>query len=111
MYPLDFKKIEKVDKIMTQKEFFNEYDKPKRLSRMDDPLGKIAKVIDWGNFFPYLSKIFQKEEHGMGGHPYWYYVLMFKIILMQSWYGISDDKIEYMINDHLSFQQFLGLIF
>jgi IS5 family transposase len=35
--------------------------------------------------------------------------MMFKIILLQSWYGIADDKTEYMINDRLSFQRFLGL--
>ncbi|NLO48523.1 MAG: transposase [Clostridiales bacterium] len=34
---------------------------------------------------------------------------MFKILLLQAWYAISDDKAEYMINDRLSFQRFLGL--
>ena len=34
---------------------------------------------------------------------------MFKILLLQSWYAIADDKTEYMINDRLSFQRFLGL--
>jgi IS5 family transposase len=36
-------------------------------------------------------------------------VLMFKILLLQAWYNIADDKTEYMINDRLSFQRFLGL--
>jgi IS5 family transposase len=34
---------------------------------------------------------------------------MFKIIMLQQWYRISDDMAEYVINDRLSFQRFLGL--
>jgi len=36
-------------------------------------------------------------------------VLMFKILLLQQWYSIADDMTEYLINDRLSFQRFLGL--
>jgi IS5 family transposase len=34
---------------------------------------------------------------------------MFKILLLQQWYSMADDKTEYLINDRLSFQRFLGL--
>jgi IS5 family transposase len=34
---------------------------------------------------------------------------MFKILLLQQWYCMADDKAEYQINDRLSFQRFLGL--
>jgi IS5 family transposase len=34
---------------------------------------------------------------------------MFKILLLQQWYCMADDKTEYQINDRLSFQRFLGL--
>jgi len=34
---------------------------------------------------------------------------MFKILLLQQWYSIADDMTEYLINDRLSFQRFLGL--
>ncbi len=36
-------------------------------------------------------------------------MLMFKIMLLQEWYHIADDMTEYLINDRLSFQRFLGL--
>jgi IS5 family transposase len=36
-------------------------------------------------------------------------VMMFKIALLQDWNNISDDNAEYMINDRLSFQRFLGM--
>jgi len=36
-------------------------------------------------------------------------ILMFKITLLQDWNNISDDNMEYMVNDRLSFQRFLGM--
>jgi IS5 family transposase len=94
---------------MTQRGFFDEDDRLRRLSQMGDPLEKISNVIDWEIFRLTLNKVFQKEERGIGGRPPWDYILMFKIILLQSLYSIADDKTEYMINDRLSFQRFLGL--
>jgi IS5 family transposase len=34
---------------------------------------------------------------------------MFKILLLQDWYNLSDHTIQYQINDRLSFQHFLNL--
>ena len=36
-------------------------------------------------------------------------VLLFKILILQRLYNISDDEIEYQINDRLSFMRFLDL--
>ena len=36
-------------------------------------------------------------------------VLMFKLLLLQKLYNISDEQLEYQVNDRLSFMQFLGL--
>jgi len=36
-------------------------------------------------------------------------IMMFKITLLQDWNNISDDNAEYLVNDRLSFQRFLGL--
>jgi IS5 family transposase len=94
---------------MKQMNFFDEDNRLKRLSEMGDPLEKVTKAVNWELFRPILNKVFQKEKSGMGGRPAWDFVLMFKILLLQAWYAISDDKAEYMINDRLSFQRFLGL--
>ncbi len=83
--------------------FFDEDNRLKRLSEMGDPLEKVTKAVNWELFRPILNKVFQKEKDGMGGRPAWDFVLMFKILLLQAWYAISDDKAEYMINDRLSF--------
>ena len=94
---------------MKQYNYFAEDSRLERLSAMGDPLVRIALVINFELFRPILNGVFYKEKAGLGGRPPWDYVLMFKILLLQQWYSIADDMTEYMINDRLSFQRFLGL--
>jgi IS5 family transposase len=93
---------------MKQYNYLCEDNRLHRLSEIGDPLEKVSKFIDWEIFRDILSKVFHTER-GIGGRKPWDYVLMFKILLLQAWYGIADDKTEYLINDRLSFQRFLGL--
>ncbi|WP_081099929.1 IS5 family transposase, partial [Leptospira weilii] len=44
-----------------------------------------------------------------GGRPPYDAVLMFKIIVLQKLYNLSDHQTEYQINDRFSFQRFLGI--
>jgi len=94
---------------MKQIGFFSEENILSQLSSMGDPLEKVSKAVDFEMFRPTLNNAFQKESSGIGGRPAWDCVLMFKILLLQQWYSIADDRTEYMINDRLSFQRFLGL--
>ena len=94
---------------MKQIEFFTEDNRLSQLSSMGDPLERVAEAIDFELFRPLLNTALQKEPEAPGGRPPWDYVLMFKILLLQQWYSMADDKAEYLINDRLSFQRFLGL--
>lgn len=89
--------------------FFDESNRLERLSSMGDPLEKIAEAIDFEMFRPVLERIFKRDKKSQVGRPPTDPILMFKILLLQQWYGIADDKTEYLINDRLSFQRFLGL--
>jgi IS5 family transposase len=56
-----------------------------------------------------LESGLSKLSKGSGGRPPYDYVLMFKIIILQRYYNLSDDQVEYQINDRMSFMRFLGL--
>ncbi|TCW62467.1 IS5 family transposase, partial [Treponema sp. J25] len=94
---------------MKQRGFFDEQDRLEELSRLGDPLERLNRVIDWEVFRPCLNKVFKKEAKGPGGRPPFDYVLMFKILILQRLYGISDAQAEFQIKDRLSFMRFLGL--
>jgi len=56
-----------------------------------------------------VTKALKKEAKGPGGRPAFDYVMMFKILILQKMYNISDAQTEYQIKDRLSFMRFLGL--
>ncbi len=77
----------------------NKYNKVKKLrSKLD----KIKKLIDWSS----LADVLPKKE-GNIGRPQYERELMIKILFLQSCYGISDEEMEFQINDRFSFQHFL----
>lgn len=56
-----------------------------------------------------FNKAFRKEPKAPGGRPPYDYVMMFKILILQRLYNLSDEQMEYQINDRLSFQRSLHL--
>ena len=94
---------------MKEKGLFDEEDRLRVLSKLGDSLEKLNEKINWEIFKPILKKALNKEAKGLGGRPAYDYILMFKIIILQRLYNISDDQTEYQINDRLSFMRFLGL--
>jgi IS5 family transposase len=94
---------------MKQINFFAESNRLDRLSKIGDPLEKVALTIDFEIFRPILDEAIPRKKSDNGGRPPMDNVLMFKIMLLQEWYHIADDMTEYLINDRLSFQRFLGL--
>ena len=67
-------------------------------SRLED----MKKLIDWEKFLP----LFPDKETNRG-RPSYEKILMLKLLFIQSWYGISDEELEFQVYDRLSFQQFL----
>ena len=94
---------------MKQKGFFDETDRLRELSNLGDPLEKLNQYINWEGLRGILTRTLKKEAQGPGGRPPFDYVMMFKILVLQKLYNMADDKTEYLINDRLSFQRFLGL--
>lgn len=94
---------------MKQINIFAEDNRLNRLSKIGDPLEKVMDTVDFEIFRPILDKAIPREKSNKGGRPPKDSLLMFKILLLQEWYHIADDITEYLINDRLSFQRFLGL--
>ena len=65
--------------------------------------------IDFEIFRELLETSLHKTPKGKGGRPPYDYVLMFKILILQRYYNLSDDQTEYQINDRMSFMRFLNL--
>ena len=68
-------------------------------------LKKIDGQINWRTFEKLLEPLYHPTQ-GRPSHPP---LVMFKALLLQQWYGLSDPGLEEAICDRLSFQRFLGL--
>ena len=92
------------------KGLFDEQETEQKLSRIGNPLEMISKVIDFEMFRENLeSKLLNTDKKNNAGAKPYDVVMMFKIMILQRYYGLGDTQIEYQILDRLSFKKFLKL--
>ena len=78
------------------------------MSELGDCLERL-KIIDWESFRPTIALALIRERKSNAGRPPYDCILLFKTIVLQRLYNLSDDQTEYQINDRMSFMRFLGL--
>lgn len=88
---------------------FDEQFRLEKISKIKDPLERLIKFIDFESFRYIIDLAFPVNEPELGGRPPYDRVMMFKILVLQRMYNLSDDNMEYQILDRLSFSRFLGL--
>ncbi len=76
-----------------------------RRSGVRDRLSEISGLLDWSPFGDLLSGV-HNARRGEASYPP---LVMFKVVLLQRWYGLSDPGMEEALSDRLSFRRFAGL--
>ena len=89
--------------------FFDLSDRYEALSAAGDPLERLSAVVDFELFRGSLVAALRRGPRNKGGRPPFDPVLMFKILVLQALYSLSDEATEFPIKDRLSFQRFLGM--
>jgi IS5 family transposase len=92
-----------------QPSFFDLDERYRALSAAGDPLERLAKVVDFELFRAELEAALQRSDRSKGGRPPYDAVLMFRVLVLQTLYTLSDDQAEYQLRDRLSFMRFVGL--
>ena len=69
---------------------------------------QINTLIDWSPIEKIITAHYKKGESALG-KPSYNGLLLFKMCLLQTWYGLSDYEVEDRINDSISFSYFCGL--
>ncbi|MFH1372071.1 MAG: IS5 family transposase [Planctomycetota bacterium] len=87
------------------------FDWQRRFEQLEegDPFVKLNEIVDWQQFRPALEAIRDKQRKSNAGRKPFDVILMFKIMILQSLYNLSDDQIEFQVRDRLSFMRFLRL--
>jgi len=89
--------------------FFDEHFRLEKINTLKDPLVKLNSIIRWEDFRPIIDASFSVNDPSKGGRPNYDRVMMFKVLIIQRIYNLSDDAAEFQILDRMSFNRFLGL--
>jgi transposase, IS5 family len=84
-------------------DYFVEIRKQTRKSFLDD----VHRLIDWKPIEKILKKKYRKVASA-DGRPAYPPLPMFKLLLLQRWYGLSDPGLEDTLYDRISFIRFSG---
>jgi IS5 family transposase len=69
----------------------------------------LVQVIDFKVFRDDLGAALSRSDGVKGGRPPYDAILMFKVLVLQTLYTLSDEQTEYQLKDRLSFMRFVGL--
>jgi transposase, IS5 family len=67
-------------------------------------LERIVGLIDWAP----IGNLVKTVHSGTAGRPPYAALAMFKALLLQQWYGLSDPALEEALLDRISFRRFCG---
>lgn len=73
--------------------------------KLNQRLDKIDQLVDWHPFERLLSRVYAAST----GRPNHCVFLLFKALLLQAWYSLSDYALEEALDDRLSFRRFVSL--
>src|SRR6187399_652423 len=97
---------------MGQFGFFDANDRLEALSAKGDPLEAIDALVPWESFRKAIEAVVltpvAEKKNNAGRKPI-DAMVMFRMLILQSLYNLSDDQAEYQVRDRLSFTRFLKL--
>ena len=94
---------------------FGFFDADRRLAAITakgDPLEMIARVVPFESFRAEIEAAVLtpvSEKKSTAGRKPIGVMVMFRMLVLQSLYNLSDEQVEYQVRDRLSFTRFLGL--
>jgi len=99
---------------MAQLGFFDADRRLAALSAKGDPLEAIGTLVPWESFRADIEAVVLTPEAARksnAGRKPIDAIVMFRMLVLQSLYNLSDEQVEFQVRDRLSFTRFLGLGF
>ena len=80
-----------------------------QLEARKDWLSELNELMDWEVFRRCLEQLPKPERKSNAGRKPIDLLLLFKLLILQQLYNLSDEELEYQTHDRGSFRRFLGL--
>jgi IS5 family transposase len=94
---------------MGQRGFWDEVRRMEKIDEMQPSLPRMKELIPWESFRPLLLQAYVQDRKSNAGRKPIDPVIMFRMLILQQLYNLSDEELEYQVNDRRSFEEFVGL--
>ena len=94
---------------MSQRGFWDEHQRVAKLQDKKPVLKSLADSIPWESFRPLLDKGYEHERKSNAGRKRIDPLILFKMLVLQQLFNLSDEELEFQVNDRRSFEEFVGL--
>ena len=80
-----------------------------KLKNKKPVLQRLSESIPWESFRLLLDKGYAKERKSSAGRRRIDPLILFKMLVLQQLFNLSDAETEFQVNDRRSFEKFVGL--
>ena len=94
---------------MGQRGFWDEEQRPAKLKNKKPVLKRLSDSIPWELFRSFLEKKYVQELKSNAGRKRIDPLILFKMLILQQLFNLSDEELEFQVNDRRSFEEFVGL--
>ena len=101
--------IEQFSDLPWASEAYGTINKEPQTSRIKTVLKGLAGSIPWELFLPLLDKGYLVEHKNNAGRKRIDPIILFKMLNLQQLFNLSDEELEFQVNDRRSFEEFIGL--
>jgi hypothetical protein len=92
-----------------QRGFWDEQQRVTKLKEKKPVLQRLAESIPWQSFRPLLDKGYVQERKSNAGRKRIDPLILFKMLVLQQLFNLSDEELEFQVNNRRSFEEFVGL--
>ena len=94
---------------MSQRGFWDEQQRVAKLQDKKPVLKRLSDSIPWDSFQPLLERGYTQERKSNAGRKRIDPLILFKMLILQQLFNLSDEELEFQVNDRRSFEEFVGL--
>jgi hypothetical protein len=91
-----------------QRGFWDEQLRVTKLKGKKPVLQRLAESILWESFRALLDKGYTQERKRNAGRKRIDPLILFKMFVLQQLFNLSDEELEFQVNDWRSFEEFVG---
>ena len=95
--------------VVGQRGFWDEQKRVAKLQQKKPVLRRLSEAIPWETFRPLLEQGYTQERKSNAGRKRIDPLILFKMLILQQLFNLSDEELEFQVNDRRSFEEFVGL--